>query len=117
MVAGTVYVPACSSTTVPDMQPSRVDCSVEAWPGVTVAQTVVLTGRPSGPSGWFRSVSERMPGFQVVVMSGLRRPGGTPLHGPPSQLCPPLLPELDPDPEPEPEPEPEDDAEPELDPE
>src|ERR1700691_5037761 len=68
MVAGTVYVPACSSTTVPDMQPSRVACNVDAWPGVTVAHTVVLTGRPSGPSGWFSSVSARMPGFQTVVM-------------------------------------------------
>jgi hypothetical protein len=64
-------------------------------------------------------VSTTIPGFQVVVEFGSRRPCGMRLHGPPSQLGPPLLlPELEPDPEsdPEPEPEPELDPDPEPDP-
>jgi hypothetical protein len=62
-----------------------------------------------------------MPGFQVVVYSGSSRPGGTPLHGPPSQLCPPPVPPLLLEPETDPEldtepPEPETDPELDIEP-
>src|SRR5260221_3646154 len=94
MVDEPVYVPARRSTTwfLP-LQPSRALWIAEvASPPCTgtVAHAAVRTGNPSGPSEAPVGVSERIPGFQLVVKSGSRRPGGALLHALPPQLWPPL---------------------------
>src|SRR5512140_1632513 len=93
IVAPTLYVPAASMTTwfFPLQPSSALWIAVAALPACTgtVAQIVVRTGRPSSPSGFPVGVSARMPGFQVVVKSGLSRPGGAALHAPPSHVAGP----------------------------
>jgi hypothetical protein len=132
IVDETEYLPAASITTwfLP-WQPFKASwIAFVASPlcAGTLAHIVVRTGNPSEPSAAPPGVSARIPGFQVVVEFGSRRPCGALLHGPPSQLCPTPVPELEPapeldpelDPEPDPDdvaPEPEPDAEPAPEPE